>query len=158
MPNFASTVTLYDNLFTVFGVLKTVLRPQCLDVSPRFRVVRVEGLPHPTNLPPEGNPPPPHPTQVGSFLFFGDFSAFLNLCASRKSDFLFPANIFGGNPARSWPLISPVGYGIAARSTPKQRKTSAFRCVFHTKRAIFDRSMPGMRFIHEKFSCIHEKM
>ena len=124
----------------------------------RFRVVRVEGLPHPTNLPPEGNPPLPHPTQVGSFLFFGDFSAFLNLSASRKSDFLFPANIFGGNPARSWPRIFPAGYGIAAGCMPKQRKTSAFRCVFHTKRAIFDGSMPGKRFIHEKFSCIHEKM
>ncbi len=93
-----------------------------------------------------------------AFLFFGDFSAFLNLSASRKSDFLFPANIFGGNPARSWPRITPLGHGIAARSTPKQRKTSAFRCVFHTKRANFDGSLLGKRSIHEKMSCIYEKM
>ena len=96
----------------------------------RFRVVRVEGLPHPTNLPPEGNPPLPHPTQVGSFLFFGDFSAFLNLSASRKSDFLFPANIFGGNPARSWPRISPAGHGIAAGSRQSSAKHPLFVACF----------------------------
>jgi hypothetical protein len=90
----------------------------------RFRVVMVEGLPHPTNLPPEGNPPPPHPTQVGSFLFFGDFSAFLNLSAPRKSDFLFPANIFGGNPARSLVYITPLGHGIAAGNSPIHAKTA----------------------------------
>ena len=90
----------------------------------------------------------------GLFLFFGDFSVFLNLSASRKSDFLFPANIFGGNPARSLVYIIPLGHGIAARSTPKQRKTSAFRCVFHTKRAIFDGSMPGKPRKHQKFESI----
>ena len=36
MPDFTSTVTLYDNLITVFGVLKAVLRPQCLNFRPVF--------------------------------------------------------------------------------------------------------------------------
>ena len=60
----------------------------------------------------------------GLFLFFGDFSAFLNLSAFRKSDFLFPASIFGGNPARSLVYITPLWHGIAAGYSPIHAKTA----------------------------------
>jgi len=54
-----------------------------------------------------------------------------------EGDFFVLANRREGNPARSWPRISPAGHGIAARSTPKQRKKRTIRCAFHTKHAIF---------------------
>jgi hypothetical protein len=68
-------------------------------------------------------------------LFFGDFSAFLNLSASRKSDFLFPAGIFGGNPARSWPRISPSGHGYARQTHAKtaQKAVNSLRISYKTR-------------------------
>jgi len=47
-----------------------------------------------------------HVTILFCYRRFFSFSEFKRI---QKSDFLFPASIFGGNPARSWPRIFPAG-------------------------------------------------
>ena len=64
---------------------------------------------HRHDLPPEGNPPPPHPTQFGSFLFFGDFSAFLNLSASKKVTFCSRRIFLGVTPPAPGLHNTPLG-------------------------------------------------
>ena len=65
------------------------------------------------------------------------YRRFFSFSEQSASDFFVTSNRRDGNPGRKVTARSPLGHGIAARSTPKQRKKRAFRCVFHTKRAIF---------------------
>ena len=86
---------------------------------------------------PQRGTPHLHTHTLGLVRAFFVFRRFFDISASNKSNFLFPADILGGNPARSLVYIIPQGYGIAAGCARKQRKNRLLHCAFDAKHAIF---------------------